>query len=50
MLSKTVAQAVHPHTGFTLIEMVVVIGIIAVLTGIVAPNMFNFSGTGKQGA
>ena len=50
MLICRAKPQVPAFRGFTLIEMMVVIGIIAVLTAIVAPNMFNFSDKGRQGA
>ena len=50
MLSRRAKPKVLTPRGFTLIEMMVVVGIIAVLSAVVAPNMFNFSDTGKQGA
>ncbi len=36
--------------GFTLIEMIVVVGIIAVLAAVIVPNIGRFIGTGEQGA
>lgn len=36
--------------GFTLIEMIVVVGIIAVLAAVIVPNIGKFIGTGEQGA
>ena len=35
------------HAGFTLIEMIVVVGIIAILAAVVIPNMGNFIGQGE---
>lgn len=36
--------------GFTLIEMIVVVGIIAVLAAVIVPNIGKFIGTGEAGA
>ncbi len=36
--------------GFTLIEMIVVVGIIAVLAAVIVPNIGKFIGSGEQGA
>ncbi len=36
--------------GFTLIEMIVVVGIIAVLAAVIVPNNLRFMGSGEQGA
>ncbi len=36
--------------GFTLIEMIVVVGIIAVLAAVIIPNIGKFIGSGEQGA
>ena len=36
--------------GFTLIEMIVVVGIIALLAAVIIPNMGKFIGSGVQGA
>jgi type IV pilus assembly protein PilA len=36
--------------GFTLIEMIVVVGIIAVLAAVIIPNIGRFIGSGEKGA
>ena len=38
------------ESGFTLIEMIVVVGIIAVLAAVIIPNIGKFIGSGEQGA
>ena len=38
------------ESGFTLIEMMVVVGIIAVLAAVIIPNIGKFIGSGEQGA
>ena len=50
MQSRRGKSKVLVPRGFTIIEMLVVIGIIAVLSAVVAPDMLNFSGKGRQGA
>ena len=38
------------ESGFTLVEMMVVVGIIALLAAVIIPNMGKFIGSGEQGA
>ncbi len=38
----------HEASGFTLIEILVVIVVIAVLAGLVAPNVFTYVGEAKH--
>ena len=38
------------HAGFALIEMIVTVGIIALLAGVIVPNIGRFADTGVKGA
>ena len=38
------------EAGFTLIEMLVVVGIIVALAAVIVPTVIKFSGSGEQGA
>ena len=38
------------QNGFSLIEMIVVVGIISLLAAVIVPNIGKFIGTGEQGA
>ncbi len=49
-LKKLVSRIPGGQKGFTLIEMIVVVGIIAVLAAVIVPNIGRFIGTGEQGA
>ncbi len=49
-LRKLAARIPGGQKGFTLIEMIVVVGIIAVLAAVIVPNIGRFIGTGEQGA
>ena len=50
MLKSFVKQVAKGQRGFTLIEMIVVVGIIAVLAAVIVPNMGKFIGQGESGA
>ena len=51
LLSRSFVQQVFKgQKGFTLIEMIVVVGIIAVLAAVIVPNMGKFIGQGESGA
>jgi|ERR687895_1558658 type IV pilus assembly protein PilA len=49
-LKKFMAKVAKGQGGFTLIEMIVVVGIIAVLAAVIVPNIGKFIGSGEQGA
>jgi type IV pilus assembly protein PilA len=49
-LKRFVAKVTKGQGGFTLIEMIVVVGIIAVLAAVIVPNIGKFIGAGEQGA
>jgi type IV pilus assembly protein PilA len=49
-LKKFVAKVTKGQGGFTLIEMIVVVGIIAVLAAVIVPNIDKFIGAGEEGA
>ena len=49
-LKKLASRIPGGQKGFTLIEMIVVVGIIAVLAAVIVPNIGKFIGSGEQGA
>lgn len=49
-LKRLVSRIANGQKGFTLIEMIVVVGIIAVLAAVIVPNMGKFIGQGETGA
>ena len=49
-LKKLAFRITGGQKGFTLIEMIVVVGIIAVLAAVIVPNIGKFIGSGEQGA
>ncbi|HEU0022153.1 MAG TPA: type II secretion system protein [Dehalococcoidia bacterium] len=49
-LKKMFPRVAGGQGGFTLIEMIVVVGIIAVLAAVIVPNIGKFIGTGESGA
>ena len=49
-LRKLAARIPGGQKGFTLIETIVVVGIIAVLAAVIVPNIGKFIGSGEQGA
>ena len=49
-LKKLMTRVAKGQGGFTLIEMIVVVGIIAVLAAVIVPNIGKFIGSGEQGA
>jgi prepilin-type N-terminal cleavage/methylation domain-containing protein len=50
MLKKFITRVARGQKGFTLIEMIVVVGIIAVLAAVIVPNIGRFIGSGEDGA
>ena len=50
MLKKFITRVARSQKGFTLIEMIVVVGIIAVLAAVIVPNIGRFIGSGEDGA
>ncbi|MSQ06779.1 MAG: type II secretion system protein [Dehalococcoidia bacterium] len=50
MLKKFINRVARGQKGFTLIEMIVVVGIIAVLAAVIIPNIGRFIGSGEEGA
>lgn len=49
-MKKLLSRIAKGQGGFTLIEMIVVVGIIAVLAAVIVPNIGKFIGSGEQGA
>jgi type IV pilus assembly protein PilA len=49
-LKNLMTRVAKGQGGFTLIEMIVVVGIIAVLAAVIVPNIGKFIGSGEQGA
>jgi len=49
-MKKLVSRIAKGQGGFTLIEMIVVVGIIAVLAAVIVPNIGKFIGSGETGA
>ena len=47
---KQMANVDTAQSGFTLIEMIVTVGIIAVLAAVILPSVGRFAGIGEQGA
>ncbi len=50
ILRNFIKRVAKDQRGFTLIEMIVVVGIIAVLAAVIVPNMGKFIGQGEAGA
>ncbi|MBM3943677.1 MAG: type II secretion system protein [SAR202 cluster bacterium] len=49
-MKKFISQVARGQKGFTLIEMIMVVGIIAVLAAVIVPNIGRFIGSGEDGA
>ena len=50
MFKTMVGKVGRNEKGFTLIEMLVVVGIIVALAAVIVPTVIKFSGSGEQGA
>lgn len=50
MVHRLSHRLAEVQNGFTMIEMIVVVGIIALLTAVIVPNIGQFTGSGKDGA
>ena len=50
LIKNRLGRVARDQKGFTLIEMLVVTGIIVVLAGIIVPLVISFSGEGEQAA
>jgi len=49
-MKRLISRIAKGQGGFTLIEMIVVVGIIAVLAAVIVPNIGKFIGSGEAGA
>ena len=49
-IHKLIAQLRKSETGFTLVELLVVVGIIVALAAVIIPNVARFTGKGAEGA
>ena len=49
-IHKLIAQLRKSETGFTLVELLVVVGIIVALAAVIIPNVARFTGKGTEGA
>ena len=49
-MKRLISRIAKGQGGFTLIEMIVVVGIIAVLAAVIVPNIGKFIGSGETGA
>jgi prepilin-type N-terminal cleavage/methylation domain-containing protein len=50
LFSKLAAQVRKSEAGFTLVELLVVVGIIVALAAVIIPNVAKFTGKGTEGA
>ena len=50
MLKNIQVKVSKSQKGFTLIEMLVVVGIIVALAAVIVPTVIKFSGSGEEGA
>lgn len=50
MLQRFLSTVRRGQNGFSLIEMIVVIGIVSLLAAVIVPNIGKFIGAGDQGA
>lgn len=50
MLSKHISNLFKAQGAFTLIEMIVTVGIIAILAAVIVPNVVRYVGSGEQSA
>ena len=50
MLKNTVGKVGKSEKGFSLIELLVVVGIMVALAAVIVPTVIKFSGSGEKGA
>ena len=50
MNTKIVAKGATGKRGFTLVELLIVVGIIVALAAVIVPNVVQFGGKGDEGA
>lgn len=50
LLAKIVSRTAARERGFTLVELLIVVGIIVALAAVIVPNVTRFTGKGEEGA